>query len=436
MKTAELSLWTGPEGINLPANANDPKTLTGYANVANLTPKQQSQIIKAFEIEAFDMGAEYAWRRAMTTLKESIASLGMKFVGEMLGRNDINEYTPTDQALTDYSAIVLADQLGIVNKTGALKLRHSLELLNHYFSKECEDSLPMIDAMQIVASSIQYVLGKEQVAVAVEFTKFRNRLQSESLTANDGQLQAVLNSPLFYLRTTLNILLNNIKNSKGAVQEHSLANLNSVLPVSWEKLADKDRWNVGMTYRDVVADGDIKSANGMKKALLKVKGFDYVPESLRSNTFIKAAQTIIDTHFAFNNYYNEPAAVRGLASLGTTIPAPALQDCMDAYLLVYLGNYYGVSHEGAPLAGKELKSISLDRWQNFFDFILVKDELLLNNIRYEDQLKRFSNLLKEITKNEDIDVQFDGTKNLYNAIKNSQFAAYDSIRKQILESLR
>ena len=439
MRNNEVAIWKGPNGVSLPSTITTPQEIVEFANNTILSVKQQQQIIGAFNLQAFDMGAEYAWRRAMAVLKKSIASLGMKFVGEMLGRDDITEFSSPERSLTDYTAITLAEQLGVVGKTGALKLRQSLELLNHFFSNREEDKeeeLNQLDALQIVRSCIQYILGEDQVSVALEFTQLRNRLNTESIDAKDGQILALTSSALFYIRTVLNILLTNIKTMQGAGLEHSLANINLILPLIWDKIAEKDKWHVGTVYRDVVAEGKNTATNGMKKALIKVKGFDFVPESLRSNTFIQAAKTLIDTHFAFDNYYNEPAAVRHLASLGSVIPAPALQNCMDAYLLVCLGNIYGVSTKGAELAKNELMKISQERWQHFFDVILGKDEYVLSSLQTENQIKRFANLLKE-SGNDRIQIfKHDNVKQLYSSIIKKDYTTAKEISTHMLDELR
>lgn len=434
MSTNNITIWSGPDGVNLPSPQSSPvKSLVGYANKNIISERQQNQIVSAFDFGAYDMGAEYAWRFTMSTLKEKISSLGMKFVGEMLGRDDIGEFSSPESVLTDYDAISLADQLGIVNKTGALKLRHAQETLNHFFSKDCDESLSQIDALVIVESSIKYVLGQKDVSVALEFNEFRKRLQEESMPQDDAQIQMLVNSQLFYVRTVLNVLLSNAKTAKSATLEHSLANLNVILPLVWDKVAEKDKWNVGMTYRDVVTDGNDKAAIGMKRALMKVKGFDFVPESLRSNTFKKAAQAVIDTHFAFNNFYNEPAVVRNLSKLGSVIPSPALQECMDAYLVVYLGNSYGVSHEAAPIAEKELLAISPDRWELFFNQIIAKDEIFLFNIYTENQIQRFAKLLEEIGEEHFQNLNGDG-KLIYETITKNK-KRYNEIRAAFLKRL-
>ncbi|KAA6329221.1 hypothetical protein EZS27_021951 [termite gut metagenome] len=394
MNNNEIQIWNGPDGISIPANAKEPIDIVSYANSNNLTVKHQNQIVAAFQIEAFDMAAEYAWKRAMIKLKETISTLGMNFIGEMLGREDINDFTPIDTVLTDYATIQLAEQLGVIGNTAALKLRQSQELISHFFSGKADEEFDYASAVIIVKSSVQYILGEQDISIAIEFTNLRKRLLNESLKRSDAQVEQLVNSPLFYIRTVLTILLSSIKKeNKGAVLENTLANLNLLLPEVWDTIGENDKWNIGSAYRDVVAEGNSFAANGLKSALLKVKGFDFVPENLRSTTFKNAARTVIETHFAFNNFYNEPSAVRALASLGLTIPAPALTDCIQAYLVVYLGNYYGVSIDAAPIAYRQLSNITRERWYYYFEKVIIKDEVVLGNMRINRQIDRFSGLL-------------------------------------------
>jgi hypothetical protein len=389
---SNIQIWQGPNGINLPASAKEAKEIMPLA--AYLSEKQKKQIVSAFQVEAYDMAAEYAWKKAMVKLKETIATLGLRFIGEMLNRDDIDEYTPIDSVLTDYSAIQLAEQLGVIGNTAALKLRHCNELITHYFSKNAEEELDYNTAFSIVKSSVQYILGESDISIALEFSQFRQRLLNESLRTDDDQVDQIVNSPLFYLRTVMTILLASIKNDIGAKLEHAIANLNLLISPVWKKLGENDKWNIGTAYRDVTAAGNTIAASGLKTALLKVGGFDYVPENLRSITFIKAAQQVLETHFAFNNFYNEPAAISKLANLGSTIPSPALIECMQAYLAVYLGNSYGVSNSAAPIAYRQLSNISEERWNYYFEKVIQNDEVILPKMN-DGQVNRFRTFLME-----------------------------------------
>lgn len=428
----EIQIWQGPNGLNLPPNLKDANDIVPFANY--LTLKQKSQIMAAFQIEAFDMAAEYAWKKSMVKLKETISTLGMKFIGEMMGREDFDETTSVDSEITDFTAIQLAEQLGVIGTTAALRLRQSNELITHYFSKNAEEQLDYATAFSIVKSSVQYILGENDISIAIEFSKFRERLLNETLKVNDLQVDQIINSPLFYLRTVITILLSSIRNDIGAKLEHSLANLNLILPNIWDRLGENDKWNIGTAYRDVTAAGNTIAASGLKNALLKVNGFDFVPENLRSVTFIKTAKQVIETHYEFNNFYNEPAIVKKLSSLGSTIPAPALIECFQAYLAVYLGNSYGVSVGAAPIAYTELSNISKERWYYYFEKVINTDEIILSKSN-SNQIARFSKLLHE---NQLTDFERLPKLNqfLYESIVKNNFRKANQISEELYDNIK
>lgn len=431
---SNINIWAGPNGEIIPANKKEVKDIVPYAG--NLTLKQQEHIVAAFQSEAYDMAAEYAWRKAMVKLKESISTLGMDFIGELLHRNDLNEYTSIESVLTDFATIQLAEQLGVINKTAAIKLRHAQELITHYFSEQSEGAeIDALDAASIIKSSIQYILGEQNISVAIEFSQFRTRLLGENLKIDDLQVKQIIASPLFYLRTVYSILTSSIKNDKGATLEHALGNINLFLPHIWNNLSESDKWNIGETYKDVIAAGNSTAALGMKSVLMKVKGFDFVPESLRSSTFKTAARSLIEIHFSYNNFYNEPKAVKALANLGTIIPPPAFADCIQAYLLVYLGNMYGTSIEGASIAYKELINIGYDRWHYCFDKIIHTSTYILENIETSTQVKYFNKLLVDNNFNDYSDLPKDN-QYLYNMIIKNEPLQVKAIASKMLDKIR
>ena len=171
-------------------------------------------------------------------------------------------------------------------------------------------------------------------------------------------------------------------------------------------------------YRSVKSKSVLNSdlaTKGIKIALGKVGGFDFVPETLRSTTFREMARKLIDVHDSYNNFYNETSVVKALANLGTRIPAPAFLICLDAYLLVYLGNYYGYSRGAAPIAEEELKKISKDRWQAYFSEYIQTDDRILCNLDTQTQVSRMKALLENVGATDLTDLPRDN-KILYDAI--------------------
>lgn len=387
--------WEASVQNSMPANIKDIKGIVEYGN-NNLTVKQQKQIVGAYNMEAYDMAAEYAWKKAIIKLRNSLANLGMDFIAEFVQRDDVDEYTPIENVLTERATIDLAERLGVINSTGALHLRQAQELVNHYLSAKSDNEMSAIDSLSVIRPCVEYILSEPNVKVAVAFSEFRNRLLNEDLKLKDTVVAQVINSPLFYIRTVITILLSAIKKNKSIVQEHALVNITMLLPEVWGKLSSSDKWMIGETYRDVFASGDAAATKGLKLALGKVGGFDFVPETLRSTTFKEMARKLIDVHDSFNNFYNESGVVKALANLGTRIPEPAFLVCLDAYLLVYLGNYYGYSRNAAPIAEEELKKISKDRWQAYFSGYIHTDDRILNNLETPTQVSRMRNLLVSI----------------------------------------
>lgn len=387
--------WSAKQSVEISASETAIDKIVAF-DKGNLTEKQQLQIVKAYQMEAYDMAAEYSWKKAITKLRSSLSNLGMDFIAEFVQRDGIDEFTPIENVLTERASIDLAERLGVITSTGALKLRQSQELVNHYLSGRADGELDALECLNIIKTCFQYILSEEDVEVAVAFSEFRMRLLNTDVSLDDADVKQVLGSPLFYIRTCCTILLTAIKKRRQTEQEHALANMSLLLPEMWKSLASSDKWNIGEVYRDVVASGDTVATKGLKIALSKVKGFDYVPESLRSSTFREMARKLIDVHDSMNNFYNEPSVVRALANLGTRIPEPAFKICIDAYLLVYLGNYYGISCDAAPTAKEELCKISKDRWYSYFNDVIQTDDRILSNLETSNQVGRFRALLIEM----------------------------------------
>lgn len=415
-----IQLWKAASVSIVPQESENIQDIICFSDVTNLSENQKNQIIGAFNAKAYDMAAEYVWRKTITKLREAILNLGNDFIKELLQRSDSDDNLQIDSLLTDYNTINLAEQLGMISGEGALDLRQSLETLQFYFSSEASKEgcyLGKLKVLNIVLACVKNILSKPNMQVALEFTQLRDKLLKEDIKEDDIEISQLKLSSLFFLRTVCTVLSSAIKTKQGAVLEHSVNNFKLIIPLIWNKLTDDDKWKIGFLYRDVVSDGNTKAANGVKIALLKNGGFDFVPENLRSQTFIKAAHNLIDKHFEYDNYYKEPRAIKELANLGTVIPEPALMQCMKAYILVYIGNFYGRSISAVDIAEKQLTLISTEQWIQFFDRMLPYDQDLLGAL-YSTSLKpirNFYELLRTLGMNK-LTMETSSGKQLYRAI--------------------
>jgi hypothetical protein len=397
MADSTVVLWNAPKAVRVPASVSAPSEIAPLAK--RLSEREQVQLVQAFDAGLYEMGAIFVWGRTMAGLKSQLADLGVEFLAEILDRPDIRPSAEVHEVLTDYETVRLAEDLGMVNTTQALRLRQTLELIAHFANQtpdgEYDEMMPE-EALRALRTCVEAVLGQENLGVAAGFADFRRKLETTTLDDEAPEILGLAGSAYFFKRTVLRTLLASSKAARGAQLENALANLNAVLPAIWPSLKDPDRFTVGRAYAELHADGQAKPANGLRSALLKVTGFDYVPESLRSRAFLEAAEKVIAAHFEWNNFYNEPAPMQALASLGTSIPGPAFHRCMTAIILVRIGNAYGISISAQDPAEEMLRSITSDRWEYFFNECLPVDDTLLGQLVNEKIAARWCETLSDL----------------------------------------
>jgi hypothetical protein len=397
--TEKLTLWEPTPAEIIPATAT---TLTQITQCAvQLSPKDQRQIARALEAKDYEMGVNYLWVKSMAALKRELGTLGVEFLAEMLGRTDVDEDDDVQDLLSEKDALRLAEELGMVNSTEALRLRQTQELVSHFAKNDfgepglSTEEMDEAEAARALRACIKNIVGKPHIKVAHRFVRFREDLLRKPLSDNDGTIDLIRSSPYFFRKLAISILLSAIKSSTGASLEIALGNLNAALPNLWDTVKETEKWQVGHTYAEVYAAGNSFATQGVKKALLKVRGFDFVPENLRSDTFAKAAQEILRAHDGMNNFFTEGPAVRALEKLGTIIPAPALAACTTALLSVTLGNYYGASFTGEPLARALLERYSVDRWEYYLNQVLPGDVRILNKLDDSKPRSRWKKLARD-----------------------------------------
>lgn len=367
-----LTLWNSNSGVTLPKNIITFKELVPYNK--RLYPRELIQIEKAFDNDLYDMSIEYTWTRTVNIIKEKVMSFGQEFVLEMLGRSD-NDSIST---LSETEIIRLATDLGIINETAKIRFLHIIELITHFSSRKIfDDEISRLDALNHIQICMKYVLGFEEDGFQISYNNFRDRLKQESLDEYDEIVQTLIISPYFYKRTITRTLLNLLKISKGAEIENVYNNMLVIIPEIWENLLSDDRYDVGVYYAEAVNHSNEKLVKALKAVLLKVRGFDYVPEDLRSRSFIEVAKRLLDLHHGFDNFYKEPAAAKSLQAMGTSIPKPALGSCMTAVLASKLGNHFGRSDEAQAPLDNILDHLNEERWKYYFDATFLADEEIL-----------------------------------------------------------
>ena len=423
-------LWTASNGVPLPKSAELEKVLS-----YNLQLKDRDiiVIINNCANGNYEMASEYVWERAVRLLRDRVFSLGIEFVGEMIGLSD-DAYI---RELPSFEVINLAAELGFINSTGKMRLSQANEIVQHYRDLQIEDEMPKNEAETVIRACIQYVLSIETTGASMEFGNFRDSLKHELFEKQPERLVLLEGSPYFYKRTTVRALINLLATTDGAEYETVALNFCKIIEMVWDDLSSDDKYFVGTTYSQYVSAGKEKLILTFKSALQRVHGFDYVPENLRSISFVQAAKNIKRVHHEINNFYNEPEAVRKLEILGTTIPRPALKEAISACIVVFLGNTYGTSAGAIPYVDKVFEKVNKDAWGYYINGCLAFDEDVMFKISCGDRrTERWCEFVKKYNLNQ-IEIRDKYIKELiFNSnegdVKNTKAIAMNIRNKNIL----
>ncbi|OEE04132.1 hypothetical protein [Vibrio cyclitrophicus] len=433
---SEIVLWQPDSKDIIPKTAKTPVEIANCAE--QLTSKEKNQIAFAIQSEFYEMGMTYLWTKAEQALKSELKNVGITLIGEMLGKADVTEDDDINDIITTRDAIKIAEELGMISSTNAMRLKHSHEVINHFTQLDQSErehlEIEEHEAIGALRTCISAILGRPQIPVAKPFIEFRSALESKTLSADDPNVNMLKSSPYFFYKLTVSVLMNAAKKSSGATLEHSLANINLLIPMIWNNLLDSEKWQVGHTYAETFAEGKSLSVSGLKKTLLKVHGFDYVPENLRSDSFVKAADEIIKAHEGMNNFHNETAPVKHLDSLGTIIPPPALAACISALLCVSLGNSYGTSWSAKVISDKILDHLPSDRWEYYLNHVLPSDTRILSKLEGVGTKPQL-NWVNSIVLKHNLDKLTIKNKNVNSLVNASARSNYTAMSKHV-ESLR
>lgn len=372
------ALWTAANGIQLPKRAEVSEILS--YNV-QLREKEIKGIYGLYIGDNFEFASESIWERSILILRERVLALGLEFVGEMVGLDNL-EYV---KELPAFEVINLAAELGFINNTGKMRLSQANELVQHYKGRDVDDDMPQNESDTVIRACIQYILGYDSSEITIEYGDFRSSLKYELFEKNSAKLELLANSPYFYKKTTIRTMINLLSSTEGAEYETVSSNFCVIVECVWESLSSDDRYFIGISYSKYANQGNEKHIITFKRALERVHGFDYVPENLRSLSFIQAAKHVKSTHYAFNNFYNEPEAIKKLERLGNQIPKPAIKECVSACLMVFLGNAYGRSYNAVDSVYQVLDKLDKNAWGYYINDCLPFDEEVLYKINAGDE---------------------------------------------------
>lgn len=369
-------LWKAPETINYPESVTD----AIQTNVI-LSETDIRQLHKAFAAELFEMAVEYVWSRAINQLRMSLLSFPNELILSLLGITDAGMLMTLPENFT----IDLAYETGIIPQEGKSDLINSNELISSY---DYNNSMMDKSAADFILKTVfAYIFSKR-----IDFRKTGFYDYLLSLKQRTAIPQGF---SYYHQKITVRSLLYLLSEKNPEERNRNIgALLDEVVPMFWSELSAEDRWLVGRNYTEAVVNNDTFRIAVLKNTLLKSKGFDYVPDTISTVSYVNAAKRIIANHNTHYFYNTDAEAINYLSSLGSAIPKDAIGICISALLSVKLGNQYVHSEEAQPKVDQMIAKIKEEDFMLYFQEYLPKDEEILHHLQYDYCISRFLEFVK------------------------------------------
>ena len=341
-----------------------------------LNAREQEAIVLNFQNGFYDVMSEFVWNRTISVLRDRLMLYGESFIGDMLGYDG----PISSDRISETEIIELNYELGYFGFIQKKELLHNAEQINIYSSRQNQLSeqfnFTKNQAMALVETCVKSVLTDMRETDAVELSDVRKKLRTEILSATSVFVSNLKQSGYFIKRTILRSLINMTKIDKEEEKQIVYQNTTLIVPAIWNDLSENDKYSFGMLYAEVSNTESLEYINILKTVLLNVQGFDYVPENLKSRSFINAAKNLLSVHYKEFNFYNEPLAAKMLAHMGSGIPDPALTECLNATIICITGNGFGYSRDAQIYLESILDSLTTKKWEKYLKELELNSTLL------------------------------------------------------------
>src|SRR6185312_8022720 len=99
MAAGSVTPWKARNQVVVSDAISDPKQIATCA--LQLRERERDQVANNFLAGNFEVASTYVWTRTMALLKRQLGALGAEFIGELLQRPEIDEFTDVATAISD-----------------------------------------------------------------------------------------------------------------------------------------------------------------------------------------------------------------------------------------------------------------------------------------------------------------------------------------------
>ncbi len=354
---------------------------------------------KALEAGLFDAGVNYTWDLVVNDLRLKVEAYGIDI---FLSVEDGLTYHATGATLQDrwreigdHRLLAGCLKLNLISRTAYRHLSFWLSVRNHESAAhpiDEEEELDLHTAVACVRDAARFVLCQDLPMPGFNLKNLADNLKTRDLSRDAAEIhEQVKNLTSGQCDSAVGMMVSLFVGGTPMTKSNVLLLIKPV----WQRASDEVKRKAGEKYAKLSAEGESSAKAEVFAILTVVDGVGNIPTSLRRAMFQKASKDLIDAHFNWDNFANEIPPARQLAELGVDCPDDALDVFCAAFLVSFVGNFYGPSI-GAQAHLQSLKQrFTLRHWTGIIQAARESDEVQ-SEIFHSQPYKRLQVLCSEM----------------------------------------
>jgi hypothetical protein len=356
----DLGLPTDKVLVDVPERqriiANFPDVVAAVDPVRRQNSLYLSKFIAACGAGLFDAALNFMWDETVVNLRTKVARFDLQYFYDSVVTDPQRRSKLKDEAdlvkIEEWELIRGCHLTGILSDIGFKHLDYIRDMRN--WASAAHPNQNELTGFQLISwleTCIREVIAKDPEGPAIEVKRFLNSIRNTALSANDAQH---INAGMEYLPTDivkslLRTLFGMYTAENAAVQVK--ANIRLVAQKCWGLAPDDAKYDCGFRYATYAANGEVERRAAANEFLAVVDGLPYLPGDTLTLEISEKVNDLYRAHNAFNNFYNEPAHARALASYISSagqVPDAVRNGYVKTVVMAKIGNGYGVSGAAEP----------------------------------------------------------------------------------------
>ena len=358
LKLPTENIIASPQERNLIMDAL-PKFIISLPEETRKDARYLSKFIAGAAVGLFDASLNFVWNEVVINLRKKVVVYGIDlFFDEAVGgKNRDNFSTEEDLAgIKDRTLLDTCLKLELISDLVHKKLVHILDMRNDIGSSHPNqysiNSYELLGWLQTCINEvIQEEASKSSITVKLIIDNVKKstvRFNNDYIAQFKDSISDVSKVLIGNLLTTLFSLF--ISNKTEPIVKQ---NISLIAPIVWNEALDAKKYDLGIQIASFKANLDIEKTKNAEVFFDLCDGKRYLTENDRIVTLNELCENLKQTHYEWDNFYNEVPIARDIMTYIKTsedIPVAIETKLIETFLLCRIGKevswHNGVSPNG------------------------------------------------------------------------------------------